>query len=640
MPVCSVAPSGMNAARARRSRARRRSGVASGSATGARCSDRPARRSRSTWSACGCCGREAERARQARVRLDDQHALRVAAAAQQLVDRARPRAATASMRAVAVRRRGRRSPSRAAPCARDPSRSGGNRRERSARRGRRRAARARPARRSRRAADARAREERERSTSSAANTSSRSKSLARAERVQEARRAGPGRAGPRACRRAARARRLPPRCRSPSSAPPPTARRRRGLSGRMLRHLGFRGHPGRGAYPRDQTTQPAERGHAVPGAPRDHARAAGHEQAQVAAPDQGRERREDAQVDAQRFVARDDALEERDRERAISPRVCASRSIAAGGKLEFESASRRAPRPAPSPRAPARGARSRRAGAGSGRCCTPRPRAAQRRASTPGGSETAPQAGARSDPPRPRRPACALHTSETNPGTRDRDSRAAPPMPSSCASCCPADGPPQRRRSGSGWGRAPRRRTRAPHRKAGVPAGAAALWHGSCLCGSLAATARGARPESGGTCSAGRSWCSGARSRSRGPRAPRRRTNRRAPRWGRSSRRSRSCCRRASTRPGLPIRRSAPRSRPRSTGSRPAARSSRRTAAVATPASGSYRAPWPATPRRSAGATPMDASTRRASCSTSSPRIASPATRACRVRATRRSGSG
>ena len=51
-------------------------------------------------------GREAQRARQARVRLDDQHAVRIAPAAQQLVDRGarvqRERAA-----AVAVGRRGR-----------------------------------------------------------------------------------------------------------------------------------------------------------------------------------------------------------------------------------------------------------------------------------------------------------------------------------------------------------------------------------------------------------------------------------------------------------------------------------------------------------------------------------------------------
>ena len=271
-----------------------------------------------------------------------------------------------------------------------------------------------------------------------------------------------------------RGRRPRPRYRSSrlSPASPPRAR----APGRgILRHLRAGRHPGAGAHAGDPAAQLAETAHAVRRPPGEHARAARHEQPQIAAPREREEGGQDAQLDPQRRIGRDGELEERHREVADA----AARRRPGVRSLPAESPARD-PRPgahrarAASRPARARDARARPGGAGSARCCTPRPRAAPPRASRPGATGTAPRGARRWHRTRRRSRPCGL------PGGDQ------PPL----ASLCTRHAEPRDVAGAPRWGRTPREGSRAP-----LPGGAprplrSQRWHASRPCDSLAGRSR------------------------------------------------------------------------------------------------------------------------------------------------------
>ena len=431
----------------------------------------------------------------------------------------------------------------------------------------------------------------------------------------------PGRAAARACRSAARGLRPRPRCRS-SRLSPASSRRARGPGRGILRHLRRGRHPSASAHPGDPAAQLAEAAHAVRRPPREHPRAASHEQPQIAAPREREEGGEDAQLDPQRHVRRDGELEERHREvrrfHRVSARVARWRQAESPARGPRPRASRARAASLP---ARERDARPLPGGAGSARCCTRPRRAAPPRASRPGATERAPRGASRSH-----RAQRAFRPSDLPDG----------PTPPSRSLCTQHAGPGFFGAAVAGAGR-PLRLPRAPGRsekprsfdaKAGTRA-------------AIATVSRRARAQGGGMTRwsivllGGLLAAAVARAASETPRR-----ESRARRWTRSFTRSPRCCRRASTSSASPIRRSARRSWRPSRSSPPPARSSKRTAAAATRASASSRARSPATPRRSAGATRTGAAKKRASCFTRSRKIASPATRACRASAMPRSGAG
>ena len=326
-------------------------------------------------------------------------------------------------------------------------------------------------------------------------------------------------------------------------------------------------------------------------APREHGRTAGHQQPQIAAPHEPRERGEDAQLDAQRLVGLDGELEEGDREGA-DPAAGRRQTLDRArrkAQLEVRVAARARARAA-SPRPRGRDARPPPAGAGSARCCTPPPRAARRRASRPGASGRAPRDVSRSH--RARRCSATIQTSRLPRAPRCPTARGVPGQVALSRDRLGPDAPrrlharPDPGRATS-RGRVPALARKLPldslAARAARRGGACTRWSIVLLGGLLAAVGR----RSGVGC---RGVARDARHHGRDLPGARR-----------------GAAGRASTSSASRIRRSAKPSWRPSRSSRRPARSSKRTAAAATRASASSPARSRATPRRSAGATPMDA---------------------------------